>query len=72
MKKNREVEKTYSRMQAASKLRRIADAIEANASFRMQIGGERILVPADSEITFEHEREGRSEELEIQLRWKKN
>jgi len=70
-KKDREVEKGYSRAQAALKLRRLADAIEKGESFRIQIGGERISIPADAVITFEHEREGAVEELEIQFQWKR-
>ncbi len=70
-KKDREVEKGYSGPQAALKLRRLADSLEQGEPFRIQIGGERISIPADAEITFEHEREGTLEELEIQLKWKR-
>jgi amphi-Trp domain-containing protein len=69
-KKNRDVEKVCSRLQAVSKLRRLADTLEKGERFRIQIGGERIIIPIDVVITIEHEREGRMEDLEIQLSWK--
>ena len=69
--KDREVEKRYSRLQAAATLRRLADALEGRGRFRIQIGGERISIPEGAVITIEHEREGRSEEFEIQLSWER-
>ena len=69
-KKDRDVEKGCSHLQAVSKLRRLADALETGERFRIQIGGERITIPTDVVITIEHEREGKMEELEIQLSWR--
>ena len=67
--RSRDIEKVVSRKAFANKLRRLADALESGDRFRIQIGGERISVPPDPEITLEHEREGREEEVEFQLRW---
>jgi amphi-Trp domain-containing protein len=69
-KKDRDVEKVCSRLQAVSKLRRLADALEKGERFRIQIASERITIPPDVAVTIEHEREGKMEELEIQLSWK--
>jgi amphi-Trp domain-containing protein len=51
-------------------LRRLADAIENSERFRIQVGGERVSVPPDAEISVEHERSGAVEEVELQIRWR--
>ena len=65
----RDVEKAYTNKQFVSKLRRLADCIEQDKRFRIQVAGERVSVPPDAVINIEHEREGRSEEIEFQLKW---
>jgi len=70
VKKKRDVEKTYADRQTVSKLRRLAEALEQGKSFRIQIAGERIGVPKDATVSVEHEREGREEEIEFQIKWK--
>jgi amphi-Trp domain-containing protein len=69
-KKNRDLEKTYPRKDFIAKLRRLADALETGKPFAIQVAGERLRIPADALFNIEHEREGRREELEFQLRWK--
>jgi amphi-Trp domain-containing protein len=68
-KQNREVERVYSTSEFVSKLRRLADALEAGKRFEIQVAGERIFVPARAEFNVEHEREGNEEEIEFQLKW---
>lgn len=68
--KNRDIEKTYSTEQFVEKLRRLADCIERGERFDIQIAGERIYVPKDAIFNIEHEREGRAEEIEFQIKWK--
>lgn len=68
-KKARDIERTYTAKQFVSKLRRLADAIENDQPFRIQIGGERVSVPSHAVISVEHEREGKQEEVEFQIRW---
>jgi amphi-Trp domain-containing protein len=68
-KKSRDIERTYTAKQFVSKLRRLADAIESDRRFRIQIGGERVSVPSDATISVEHERDGDGEEVEFQIRW---
>lgn len=68
-KPEKDIEKIYSNSEFAAKLRRLADAVETGAKFRIQIAGERISVPADAVFSIEHEREGNSEEIEFQIKW---
>jgi len=68
-KKARDIEKTYTAKQFVAKLRRLADAIENGERFRIQVGGERVSVPPDAMISVEHERDGKSEEVELQISW---
>lgn len=65
----RDIEKGYPVKQFVAKLRRLADCIEQQKRFQIQIGGERISVPPDAVMNIEHEREGVSEEIEFQLKW---
>ncbi|MDY6832624.1 MAG: amphi-Trp domain-containing protein [Thermodesulfobacteriota bacterium] len=67
--RKRDVEKGYSKAVFAEKLRRLADAIENDRRFVIQVTGERIYVPARAVYTVEHEREGASEEIEFQVKW---
>jgi amphi-Trp domain-containing protein len=69
-KKDRDLERTYSRAQFVAKLRRLADAIETKRPFTIQVAGERLRISADAVFNIEHEREGGEEELEFQLKWK--
>ena len=68
-KKSRDLERTYSRRQFVDKLRRLADALEAESGFVIQVAGERLRIPADVTFNIEHEREGRENELEFQVIW---
>ena len=68
-KSDRDVEKVYSTKEYVAKLRRLADALEKEEKFEIQIAGERIYVPARAEFSIEHEREGKSEEIEFQIKW---
>lgn len=69
-KKNRDIEKTYTTEQFVEKLRRLADCLEKGERFDIQIAGERIYVPKSAIFNIEHEREGREEEIEFQIKWK--
>ena len=66
----RDVEKGYSTSEIVAKLRRLADALETGAPFRIQVAGERIHVPVRAEFTIEHERGSDEEEVEFQFKWK--
>ncbi len=68
--RSRDVERAVPAKQFVAKLRRLADAIESGERFRIQIAGERVSVPSDALISVEHEREGKDEEVELQIRWK--
>ena len=66
---DRDIEKGYSTAEVVAKLRRLADALETGAPFRIQVAGERIHVPVRAEFTIEHERSEGEEEIEFQLKW---
>jgi amphi-Trp domain-containing protein len=68
-KSERDIEKNYSTKQFVAKLRRLADALEGGKRFQIQIAGERVTVPAGATFNIEHEREGKAEEIEFQLKW---
>lgn len=65
----RDVEKVYSTAEVVAKLRRLADALESETPFRIQIAGERVRVPARAQFSIEHERGEDEEEIEFQLKW---
>ena len=65
----KDIEKSYSNKEVVAKLRRLADSLEAEKTFEIQIGGERIYIPADATVEFEYAREGDEEEVEIELKW---
>lgn len=71
-KRKRDIEKVYSLSQTVTKLRRLADCLEAGAPFRIQIGGERLNIPSAATFSIEHERERGWEEVEFQFRWKRS
>ncbi len=65
----RDVEKIYSTAEVVAKLRRLADSLEKGNTYRIQVAGERVRVPARAEFSIEHERGEDEEEIEFQLRW---
>lgn len=68
-KPERDIEKDYPASEFVAKLRRLADAIENNEKFEIQIAGERIYVPVRAKFNIEHEREDGCEEIEFQIKW---
>lgn len=70
-KKDRDIEKGYTVKQMVDKLRRLANCLENGKKFRIQIAGERINIPANATFNIEHEREGKSEEVEFQFKWER-
>ena len=69
MKKERDIEKSYTTAEFGSKLRRLADALESGKQFQIQVAGERIYVPVRATYDIEHEREDGAEEIEFQIKW---
>jgi amphi-Trp domain-containing protein len=68
---DRDLERTYTRGQFVAKLRRLADALEEGQPFTIQVAGERLRIPADAVFNIEHERTEGEDELEFQLRWRR-
>ena len=65
----RDVERAYPTDEVVAKLRRLADALDSDGPFRIQIAGERIRVPKRARFSIEHERGDDEEEIEFQLKW---
>jgi len=68
---DRDIEKGYSNAEFAAKLRRLADAVERDERFEIQIAGKRIYVPARAAFTVEHEVSCDEEEIEFQIKWRR-
>jgi len=66
----RDIEKEYPLKQFISKLRRLADALENGKRFRIQVASQRVTIHPDAIINIEHERGGKEEEIEFQLKWR--
>jgi amphi-Trp domain-containing protein len=65
----RDIERFYSTEEVVAKLRRLADALEKDEPFRIQIAGVRIRVPERAQFSIEHELDDDEEEIEFQLKW---
>lgn len=68
-KRDRDIEKSYTKEEFIQKLRRLADAIENGERFEIQIAGERVYVPVRATFNIEHERTDGEEEIEFQIKW---
>jgi len=68
---NKDIEKSYPKAEFVAKLRRLADAIESDQRFTIQVAGERISVPVHAIFNIEHERSTEEEEIEFQIKWSK-
>lgn len=66
----RDVEKDYPQSEFVAKLRRLADAIENDERFEIQIAGTRVYVPVRASFSIEHEKSNDHEEVEFQVSWK--
>ncbi len=67
---DRDVTKVYSTNQNIAKLERLIEALREGQDYEIQVDNEAIKVPAGSEFSIEHEREGPMHELEFQFRWR--
>ena len=65
----RDIERIYSTPDLVAKLRRLADALDKDEPFRIQVAGERIRVPKRAQFSIEHERGDDEEEIEFQFKW---
>lgn len=66
---DRDVEKDCAKDYFVDTLRRLADAIEKDEAFRIQVAGKRFTVPGSARLAIEHEASDGEEELELQLCW---
>jgi amphi-Trp domain-containing protein len=71
MGREKDVEKSYSTKEVVAKLRCLAEALEEEKTFEIQIAGERIYIPPYATVEYEYQRQGDEEEVEIELKWKR-
>ncbi|MEM6639694.1 MAG: amphi-Trp domain-containing protein [Pseudomonadota bacterium] len=69
MSDDRDIEKTFPIHEFIDKLRRLADCLENNEAFEIQIAGERLYVPIRATYNIEHERGDGEQEIEFQIKW---
>lgn len=69
MTNEREIEKKYSTVDFVAELRRLADALEADERYVVNIYDEDIVVPASATMSVAIEVEDGHGELEFQLTW---
>mmetsp|Transcript_11892 Transcript_11892/g.18243 ORF Transcript_11892/g.18243 Transcript_11892/m.18243 type:complete len:115 (-) Transcript_11892:393-737(-) len=67
----RDVEKVKTEKQFVALLRRIADSVEANVPWRIQVDKVRLTVPSEAEVSVEHEVEHGYHNVELQFKWPK-
>lgn len=65
----RDIEKAVDKARFVETLRRLADAIEKGEAFRIQVAGKRFTVPETAALQIEHEVEGNTEELSLEVVW---
>ena len=65
-----DTEKVYPKAEFVKKLRRLANALETDRRFSIQIASEKISIPKNAVINIEHERGKKEEEVEFQIKWK--
>lgn len=70
-KTKRDLEKNYPISDFVAKLRRLARCVETKKRFVIHVAGERIGVPSKAVFNIEHERSGNEEELEFQIKWRR-
>ena len=66
---DRDVERNVNHAEVAKVLRRVAAALDAGESFRIQVVNKRFTVPKTAAISIEHEVEDGEAELELQFKW---
>lgn len=62
-----DVEKPYNKTEVVAKLRRLADALEQEKAFEIQIAGHRVYLPAKAAVTVENT-SGRTQKRKLRLR----
>ena len=66
---DRDAERSCSKEEFITTLRRVAEALESTEPVRIQVLGKRFTVPSNATFSIEHEVEGGATELELQARW---
>jgi amphi-Trp domain-containing protein len=67
----RDIEKNVDKAYFVDTLRRLADALEQDDTFRIQVQNKRFQVPGTAELVIEHEVDADREELALELQWRR-
>lgn len=67
---DRDVERDCSVERFVETLRRLADSLESQQAFRIQVANKRFTIPGEAALSIEHEVSEGEEEFELQLRWR--
>jgi amphi-Trp domain-containing protein len=65
----KEIEKKYTKKQTIKILERLVSSLKREKSFKIQIKGNKVYVPKDSEIEIEYEKDKNKEKIEIEIEW---
>lgn len=65
----KEIEKKYTKKQTIKILKRLVDSLVKEKNFRMQIKGEKVYIPKESEIEIEYENDKKEQKIEIEIKW---
>lgn len=65
----KEIEKKYTKKQMIKILERLVESLGKEKAFKMQIKGQKVYIPKESEIEVEYEKEKGKEKIEIEIKW---
>jgi amphi-Trp domain-containing protein len=66
----KEIEKKYTKKQTVKILERLVDSLAKDKNFRIQIKGNKVYLPKESEVEIEYEKDKNGEKIEIEIKWK--
>ena len=66
---DREIEKSYSLGEFIAELRRLADTLEADGNFSIELEGEDVVIPESAIASIAYEIEDGRAEIEFQMTW---
>ena len=66
---DREIEKSYSLGEFITELRRLADTLEADGNFSIELEGEQVMIPESAIASIAYEIEDGRAEIEFQMTW---
>lgn len=65
----KEIEKKYTKKKTIKILKRLVDSLAKDKNFRMQIKGNKVYIPKESQIEIEYEKDKKEDKIEIEIKW---